>query len=191
MSTTAVEILTCPDCRHAWDVHMPARFGGGCGFMSSRDGSCWCDEPLREITPAERRAAIRAQVGTEPLVSRVDDPVTIPVGAVISQRIDPLASHEPITGRVVALWHDEDTGEVGVVLVAPWRKQIRIHRLLVSECVTDPGAVRPPDSVSCANTARAILAVLGGGSSTLSEREYGLLRWAMDLVNIGRAPYGG
>jgi hypothetical protein len=136
----------------------------------------------RSAAMARRLAQLRAELGTEPLVSHVDDPEPIRVGSVLSQRVDPLAAHQPVTGRVVERWHNAD-GEPGLVLVSFSRSKALTHRLLVDHVVTE--AVTPPDPYGCTGAVRSLWSVLGAGRGTLDDHERRLLAWCQALLVAG------
>lgn len=184
---TLTDVLTCPDCGHPWDRHLPDdRLGtngpqGGCA-----DTHCRCTEPRRAITPAERVAAIRAQLGTAPLVSTAQDKANGEVGGAAWQRVPDMATHSPKGGTIVERYITGD-GEPGVVCVTFAGRKGRLlamtDRLLASECAS----IEPADRYRCYRTARQLMAVLGqrtdASGPPLNDTETRIAHWAWSLLS--------
>lgn len=177
------DVLTCPDCFHPWDRHLPDPHNDGAGGCA--DPKCRCTEPRQAITPAERIAAIRAQLGTTPLVSTAQDKANGEVGGVAWQRVADMANHAPKGGTIVERYITAE-GEPGVVCVTFLGRKgnllTTVARLLASECIS----IEPADRFRCYRTARQLFGVIGqridASGPPLNDVESRYAHWAWSLL---------
>lgn len=183
---TDVDVLHCPDCGHQWDLHSGSLIAGSCLIRS-----CLCDRQRPIITPAERIAAMRAQLDDSPLVSKAQDRATAQIGGAAWRRVPELSDQRPTGGTIVDTWVNED-GEVGAV-TCNFRKrgsliEVLSARLLLSDCAE----VEPTNSYRCARTVRQLLAALGqrqaNNGPPLDDMETRWFGWAYALVRASHVP---
>jgi hypothetical protein len=182
MTTTTITLkATCGDCGHPWTEHYGHVFGG----CAHRRPECFCVALRPVVSPAERRAALRAEVGTEPLVSHVDDKRNIVIGHHVTEGRD---GDNLRGGIVVERWHTDD-GEPGVTAIDfRYRGKdisVIVHRFMVTELRQE--VLPNPDWAWCAYAIRSLYRLIGqrirksGSADPLSDSERRYLHWAEAL----------
>jgi hypothetical protein len=179
MSTTAVDLLTCPDCAHPWDRH--SEVIGEC-FVSG----CWCPNRRPVLPLADRLAALRAEK-IAPLVSHVDDARNIVIGHTVTEARD---GDDQRVGIVVERWHTAD-GEPGVTTVDFIHRgqeiQAVTRRFRVDELRQE--LLPDPDPYACSLAARKLHKIIGqhirrnGRTDRLTDQERRFAHWADALDN--------
>jgi hypothetical protein len=181
---SVVTTLDCPDCAHPWDEHTPDPHNDGAGGCCCHP-RCRCSEPRRVITPAERIAAIRAQLGTAALTSTAQEKSNGEVGGMAWQRVADMANHYPRGGTIVERYITAE-GEPGVVCVSFIGRKgnllTTVARLLAGDCAS----IEPADRHRCYRTARQLFSVIGqrtdASGPALNDVETRYAHWAWGLL---------
>lgn len=148
---------------------------------------------MTAITPAERMAALRAEIGDEPLVSHAQDKAPGEIGGAAYRRRPDLSDQTAQGGTIVERWTNDD-GEAGVVTVnfagRRGNVEVRAARLALSDCA-DP---EPSNPARCWRAFRSLCQALGQRQSNsgpdLSDYEDRWWYWACSLHRAAKGERG-
>jgi len=185
--TPATGVVLCPKCVHPWTSHLAAK------YVDRHNGEsclhCSCGQPRPVVTPAERLAAMRDEVGDEPLVSHAQNRAPGTIGGAAFRRRPALSDQTATGGTIAEVWVTDD-GEAGVTTInfAGRRGNVEVvtARLALSDCAE----VEPSSPARCWRGWRQLCQALGQRQSLAgpepSDYEDRWWDWARALRRAGR-----